>query len=201
LGGFLWLLGTTGAALATGVFADAWELRSGHAALLIGAVVTLIGADLWRNTEMPIQLVTFVGGLGIMLGGVLDATRWDVWLAGLIVWPIAVGWCLVARRDVIHPRLLAIVTGFAAAMMASAMLSDLDEHLGPAAAVGTAALMVVFALTEHSNMLLAAGILGFIVAVQALLATTFTGVASSGIVTVVGLTVVVVTIVRTRRVS
>ena len=198
LGSLLWVVGTAGVALGVGVAAHEAGADAGVTACTIGVVVAAIGLGLWRNLDRPLQLLTTAMGIGITIGGLIEVADLRPWQVGVAVWLVAAAVFGVAIRGSLHPRLFVLMAGAAGAMLAAAMLSDLDEHLGPAVAAATAAAVVVFALWDDSLPMLVAGVIGFLIAVQALLATTFTGVASSGVVTLVGLAVVVVALVRAR---
>ena len=198
LGSLLWVVGTAGAALGIGVAAHEAGADTGVAACAIGVAVAAIGLGLWRNLDRPLQLLTTAVGIGTTIGGLIEVGNLPPWRVGIAVWLLAASFFGVATRGSLRPRLFALMTGAAGAMLAAAMLGDLDERLGPAVAAGTAAAVVVFALWDDSLPMLVAGVIGFLIAVQALLATTFTGVASSGVVTLFGLAVVVVALVRAR---
>jgi hypothetical protein len=199
LGSLLWVVGTAGVALGVGVAVHEAGADAGVAACAIGAVVAAIGLGLWRNLDRPLQLLTTAVGIGIAVGGLIEVANLPPWRVGIALWLVATAVFGAAASGFLRPRLFALMTGAAGAMLAAAMLGDLDEHLGPALAAGTAAAVVVFALWDDSLPMLVAGVIGFLIAVQALLATTFTGAASSGVVTLVGLAVVVVALVRARR--
>lgn len=198
LGSLLWVLGVAGAALAVGISLDEFGVDGPAISISVGIVVAAIGLDLWRNLERPLQLLTVFAGLGAVLGGVIEQFDVRPWAAGVVTLIAATSFFAVSAAGRVRPRLVALAASSVSAMLAAAMLGDLDRHLGPAAAAVTAAAIIVFALVDRSMPMLVIGVLGFLIAVQALLATTFTGVASSGAVTVVGLAIVIVIVVRAR---
>ena len=198
LGSLLWVVGVAGVALAIGVLLDGLDADAGTAALVIGVVVAVLGVELWRNEDRPLQLLTTAVGVGVASGGVVDVSNVPVWRAAFVVWPVAAVWFWAAATGRLRPRLVGLAAGFAGAMIGAAMLGDLDAHAGPAAATLTAAAVVVFALADHSQPVLVIGVIGFLVAVQTLLASTFTSVISSGLVTLIGLAIVVAVVLRAR---
>jgi len=199
LGSFLWVIGTGGVALGIGAVLAEFDPEPGAAALMVGLPVLALGAMLWRNLDRPLQMLTTAVGLGVTIGGVIEISDLRVWVGGIVVWALSVVTAVGAASGAIRPRLVALLTAAVGAMFGAMMLGELDEHLGPAAATVTAAGVVVFALVDRSIPVLVVGVLGFLFATEALLATTFTGQASSLIVTVVGLAVVVVAVVRSVR--
>ncbi len=86
LGGFLWVIGTGGVALAVGGVVD--EIDPVDAAwfpFTIGIAVLAIGTGLWRNLERPLQLLT--AGVGVILagGGLVALTDLSMWIVAPIV--------------------------------------------------------------------------------------------------------------------
>lgn len=199
LGGFLRVLGTAGTAGFVAISLHELDVQANIVAVFVGIVVVLLGASLWRNLDRPLQLISVVVGAGVALGGFMDLTGWPVWSAGTVVWTAGAALFVVAALGVIHPRVVGELTGYVVAMIGASMLSDLDEQLGPAVAAVTAAIVIATGLRWGSRPLLIAGVIGALFAVQALLQTTFTSIASAGIVTLIGLAIVAVVIVRARR--
>jgi hypothetical protein len=198
LGSLLWVVGAAGVALGVGVVVHDAGVDAGVAACSVGVAITAIGLGLWRNLDRPLQLLTTAVGIGTVTGGLIEVANLPPWRVGIAVWLLSAALFGAGARGALHPRLFVLMTGAAGAMLAAAMLGDLDEHLGPAVAAATAASVVVFALWDDSLPILVVGVIGFLIAIQALLATTFTGAASSGVVTLVGLAVVVVALARAR---
>lgn len=199
LGTFLWAVGTAGLGLGVGVVLHEADVGADVAAIVIGGVVWLVSVTLWRNDrERGLQLLTTVTGAAIAAVGVWNVAEIPVWRGGVVVWGVALLFGVAAAVGRVRPRLFGLAAAGIVAMLGAAMLSDLDEHLGPAMAAVTAAIVVVFALVDRSMPLLVLGIVGFLIATQALLATTFTGLLGSSIVTLLGLAIVVVIIVRAR---
>ncbi|MDJ0768903.1 MAG: DUF2157 domain-containing protein [Ilumatobacter sp.] len=190
LSSFLWVVGTIGVAFGLGVALESIGTDPAFATIAVGAVVALIGLDLWRNRDLPLQLLTMVAGLGIVVGGAVEATATSAWQAGIAVWLLSLALAVFAREGMIVPRCTAMVAGAVSAMLGAGMLVDLDEQLGPAVAAVTAAAVVLIALQDHAVAVLVAGVLGFLVATQALLATTFTGAGAAALVAGVGLVTV-----------
>ena len=199
LGSFLWMIGTGGVAMAIGVaMAEVDPREEGWAAVAIGVPVMAIGLVLWRNLDRPLQLLTLAAGFGVTFGGLGDVTDIEAWVAGSALIVIGALLALSAGLGWLTPRLVALVTGAFGAFVGGFMLGDLNEHLGPAAALSVAMAVVAFALAERIVPVLAMGVLGALIATQALLMTTFDGAIASLIVTVIGLAIVVAVIARTR---
>jgi hypothetical protein len=198
LGTFLWVVGTAGVGLAVGVVFDEADARAEVTGIGVGVAVLAMSVGLWRNLDRPLQLVTAVIGAGIAAVALRELTGIAAWWAGIVVWLVAVAFGAATAMDRIRPRLVGLAAASVVAMLGAAMLSDLDEHVGPAVAALTAAGVVAYALVDRSMPLLVVGIIGFLIATQALIATTFTGLAGSTVVTVLGLVVVVVIVVRAR---
>ncbi|NNE11016.1 MAG: DUF2157 domain-containing protein [Ilumatobacter sp.] len=197
--GVMWVLGTGGGGLALGVVLHEGAVDAGVIALAIGTLVLVLGLALWRNLDRPLQMVTAMVGVGIGVGGLIDLTGEVVWPFGIAAWIVAATAFALAHVGRLRPRVPVLAASGVGALLASGMLSDLDEQLGAAVAAVTAVVIIVFGLVDHTTTVLVVGVVGFVVATQALLATTFTGVAASGIVTLVGLVIVIVAVVRSVR--
>lgn len=200
LGGFLWLVGAGGAALATGVLADAAGTDDAALfALYIGAVTAALGAALWRNLERPFQFLTTVVGLtaaGSGLAAVLDAPDWTV---AVVVWPFGIAVLAAALLDGLHPSPLVAMAGGIASMASVISLVEIAEEPAFLFGLATAALVTVAGLATHTVPVVAAGVVGFLQFLQATLATMFSGPLASVLVLLLGLALVVSVIVRVMR--
>lgn len=200
LGGFLWLVGSGGAALTTGVSVHEAGVETPELiAMPIGAAVLLVGAVLWRNRERPLQLLTTVVGLVVL--AVSSASYFDLrpWIGGLVLWGAALGAGVLAARGQVHPQLFALMVAALGPLVASAMFSDLSEHLAATVGLATAAGIVVAALALHRTPVLVVGVVGMLVALQALFALYLSGPLASAAVAVAGLVAVAFVLARTTR--
>jgi hypothetical protein len=200
LGSFLWVIGTGGMAMAVGVAMSEVDPRDAAWTLLaVGAPVLVVGLALWRNRDRPLQLLTFAAGVGMTLGAVGDLTDTEPWVGGAALVVLGTLFALVAGFHRLTPRLVALVTGAFGAYVGGFLLGELNDHLGPAAAVVVAMAVVTFALAERTMPVLAIGVVGALIATWEILRTTFDGVMASTIVTLIGLAIVILVIERARR--
>jgi hypothetical protein len=199
LGSFLWAVATGGVAMAAAVVMDEVDPRDeGWIPLAIGLPVLLVGLALWRNRDRPLQLLSVAVGAGITLAGIGELTDVEPWYGGILLLAVGAAFAVAAALRFLQPRLLALVVGALGAFIGGFMLGDLNEHLGPAVALLAAVSVVLFALRDRLVPLLVIGVIGSLIATQALLATTFTGPIASMIVSLIGLAIVVAVILRAR---
>lgn len=203
LGGFLWALAAGGVGMTAAVFADeaGLEARSGDGSLLlaVGIPVLVTGLALWRNLDRPLQLLTAAVGAGLVVGGIGQFLELTSTQGAVVVWVLGVAFGVVALVGNVVPRTFALVIGSFVAWMGSMMLMEWNERWAPAFAAATAAVTVIVGSRERLVPVLAVGVLTFLFAVQMALQTTFSGAGSSMIVAVIGLAIVVIALVRTRR--
>ena len=111
LSGFLRLLGTAGAAMATAAAVGS-HTRHGLPLLLVGVVVLALSAALWRNLDRPLQFLSTLLGLALTLGGLgtvarLHATSTEV---ALVVWLLSLAVGLMSLQ-MLRPAPTALVVG------------------------------------------------------------------------------------------
>ena len=200
LASFMWLIGTGGAALATGTLVDragfddpAWNV------VLIGIPVLALGAALWRNLDRPLQVLTTAIGAGLVLGGTGALLAVPPWLGGILVWSIAVTTAAAAIAQLLRPELYVLGVAAIAAMVGAMMLVDTRETLGMAAATATAAGIVAVGLARRRTPILVIGVLAFLQSLQGLLMITLNTAVAALVVAIAGITVVVVVIARSTR--
>ena len=200
LASFMWLIGTGGVTLATGVMVDtadfdepAWNV------VIIGLPVLAIGAALWRNLDRPLQVLTTAVGAGLTLGGIGNLVGIPPWIGGVLVWSaaIVVGGLAIGQR--LRPELYVLGVAAIAAMIGATMLADVSELSASIAATITAAGIVAVGLTRHLTPILVIGVIAFLQALQGLLMTTLNGALAAAIVAVAGLAVVIVVIARSTK--
>jgi hypothetical protein len=116
LGGFLRLVGTVGAAMATAVIVGpVADSHHGLKLLYVGVVVLAVSASLWRNLDRSLQFMSTILGLVLTLSALgtvahLDATSTEV---ALFVWllAMAVGLMSLQMLRPAHTALLVAILG------------------------------------------------------------------------------------------
>lgn len=200
LGAFLWVIGTGGAALLAGGVVD--ELDPADEAwfpVVIGLVVLLIGAGLWRNLDRPLQLATTALGTALVGGGIVSMTDVSAWVASPVLWSASLGAGWLAATERLRPRLVALAIAAVGLMGASFSLMEASERTGAIAAVASATLIVTYALTERSWPLVGLGVLAFFVAITTLMSTVVQSTAGRLVAVALGLAVVAAVAVRAQR--
>jgi hypothetical protein len=162
----------------------------------VGLAVLAVSVLLWRNQDRPLQLLTAATGFGVTLGAAAALVDSPMWVGSLVL--IILGSALAggAAMHRIRPRMVAVGIGAVAAYVGAFMLSETSERLGSAMALLVAIALVSFALRDQMIPVLVIGVLGALIATQALLATTITGAASALVVTALGLVIVIAAIAR-----
>jgi hypothetical protein len=130
LSGFLRLLGTVGAAMATAAaVGPAAAHHRGLALLYVGSVVLVLSALLWRNLDRPLQFLSTLLGIALALGGFgtvvrLHATPTEV---ALFVWLFAL-MVAVMSLEMLRPARAALVVGVLGSFVGAFALS-FPNHL------------------------------------------------------------------------
>jgi hypothetical protein len=202
LGRFLWTIGTGGVALFSfTVMSEIDPDEEAWIAVGVGVAVLTVSGLLWRNKDRPLQLLTAAVGFGVTLGALSALVDAPMWSASLVL--LVLGSALAAGAAVhrIRPDMIAIAVGAIAAYVGAFMLSETNERLGSATALVVAIVVVAYALRVQMIPILVLGVLGSLIATQALLATTITGAASALVVTTLGLVIVIAAIARGVRSS
>lgn len=200
LASFMWLIGTGGVALATGVVVDTAGFdQPGWNVLIIGLPILTIGATLWRNLDRPLQVLTTAIGAGLVLGGVGNLIGTPPWIGGILVWLTALTVGALAITQRLRPELYVLAVAAVAAMIGAVMLVDASELAASIAATVTAAGIVAVGLARHLVPILVIGVIAFLQALQGLLTTTLNGALAAAVVAVGGLAVVIVVIARSTR--
>jgi hypothetical protein len=113
LSGFLRLVGTAGAAMATAVsVGPAAQSHHGLTLLCVGFAVLVLSGSLWRNLDRSLQFLSTILGLALTLSAVgtvahLHATSSEV---ALIVWLLAVAVGLMSLQ-MLRPAATGLVVG------------------------------------------------------------------------------------------
>ena len=200
LASFMWLIGTGGVALATGVLVDTAAFdEPGWNVLIVGLPVFAIGTALWRNLDRPLQVLTTAVGAGLALGGIGALLSTPPWIGGILVWlaAIAVGTLAIIQR--LRPELYVLAVAAITAMIGAVMLADVSELTAAIAATITASGIVAVGLARHLVPILVIGVIAFLQGLQGLLAMTLSGVPAAAVVAVAGIAVVIVVIARSTR--
>jgi len=200
LASFMWLIGTGGVALSLGAVVDAAAFdEPGWNLLIIGLPVCALGAALWRNRDRPLQILTTAVGAGLALGGVGSLLDTPPWIAGIVVWTVAVTIGALAVAQVLRPEMYVLAVASVAAMIGATMLVDISELTASIVATITAGGIVAVGLTRRFVPILVIGVLAFLQALQGLLMTTLSGPLAASVVAITGLVVVIIVIARSTR--
>jgi hypothetical protein len=199
LGMFLWALGSAGVALGSALTVDAMgPTEEGWIALAVSVPLLVSGLVLWRNLNRPLQMVTWIAGVGTCLGGLGALLGVAPWMIGCIGWAMAAGWWIVTVKLAVRPLVVARCLGSVAGILSAFMLIELDERLGAIVATLTGGIVIALALWTGMIPVLVLGGLGTIMAVQTLVQTTLRG-AGAGAALVLGGLLTVGTIVMRLR--
>jgi hypothetical protein len=131
LSGFLRLIGTAGAATATGVLVGPDAVgHHGLSALFVGVVVLALSALLWRNQDRPLQFLSTLLGAAVTLGALdtvahLHPTSSEV---ALFLWFAAVAVGLMSLQ-MLRPARTGIVVAELGSFVGAVALS-FPNHLG-----------------------------------------------------------------------
>jgi len=200
LASFMWLIGTGGVALTTGVLVDTAGFdEPGWNVLIVGLPVVAIGAALWRNLDRPLQVLTTAVGAGLTLGGIGALLSTPPWIGGILVWLTAVVVGALAITQRLRPELYVLAVAAIAAMIGALMLVEVSELAASIAATITAAGIVAVGLARHLVPILVVGVIAFLQSLQGLLITTLNGALAAAVVAIAGLVVVTVVVVRSTR--
>jgi hypothetical protein len=200
LGSFLWAVGTGGIAIAMAAVMQEIEPEDeAVTAIAIGIPIMAVSLGLWRNLDRPLQVVAAAIGFAVTTFGLVELADVSPWVAGVVFLAFGAAVAIGAISDLVKPRLVALGVGSFGAYIGGFMLGDLNEHVGPAVALLVAIAATAFALRDRLIPLLVAGVVGALIATQALLATTFSGAVAALVVTLLGIVIVGVTIARTVR--
>lgn len=191
LGTFLWAVGTGGIAMLVVVTGDRVLDDPGWVLVATGAAVLVLGVGLWRNLERPLQFLTAGVGAVLVLAGIGELVEIPILVGSIVLMAVGGVLALGAGLGWLVPRDLVTAAGAASAFIGAMSLSEIDERVGPFVALAVAALLVAHALVARRTPLLVIGVIGTLIATQAVLMTTFSGALASMIVSLIGLAVVV----------
>lgn len=191
LGTFLWAIGTGGAAMLVAVTGDRLVDDAGWVLVAVGLTVLSIGVGLWHNRERPLQFLTAAVGAVLVLSGIGELVEIPTLVGSIVLMAAGGVLALGAGLGWLVPRDLVTAVGAVGAFVGAMSLSEIDDHIGPFVALAVAALLVVHALVARRVPLLVIGVIGTLIATQAVLMTTFSGALASMIVSMIGLAVVV----------
>ena len=200
VGGFLTAVGLGGLAFTIGLVVDRLDPRADEVVVIVsGLFVIAAGLVAWRNRPRPLELLVVLAAflfVAMATASWLDVGIWTAGAAAVIMGSaVAIG----GGAGIVHPNQVAIAGGAFLAYVGTFTLSEVNEHLGPAAALVVALAVVVHATRTDTVPLLVLGVLGALLATEAVLATTFDGALAASLVALVGLAIVVTVLVRAGR--
>ncbi len=200
LGWFLWVVGTGGVAMGVAVIVNELDPHDGAwYPVTIGLALFVIGLGLWRNMDRPLQLLTAGAGLLAAAGGVDELIGLSAWAAAPSAWVVSAAFGVLAARGHVRPRLTALVVGACGIMIGSFLFAEESERFSAIVAVLSAAMIVAFALHTRSWLLVAIGLLSFLIATISLMQTVLHGTGARLLAVLVGLVVVTYVAVRAQR--
>jgi hypothetical protein len=200
LGMLLWVLGSAGTALGSALVVDAIGPGvEGRIALAAGLPLLITGLVLWRNLDRPLQMLTWMSGMGASVGGLGALLGLASWVIGCIGWMLAAGWWILTLRVSVRPLIVARCLASVAALLSAFMLMEFDERVGALAATLTGAVIIGLALWTRMIPVLIMGALGTLLAAQTLVQTTLRGAGTGAVLVLGGLLMVVTIVLRLQR--
>lgn len=200
LGWFLWVVGAGGLGIAAAVITNAIDPRDGAwYSVAIGLPLVVVGVGLWRNLDRPLQLLTGAVGVLVASAGLKELTGLSPWVAASTLWAVSLAFGLLAARDVVRPRLTALVIAAAGLMIGSILVAPENERFSAIAAVLSAALIVAYALHDRSWPLVGIGLFAFLVSTVTLMQTVLHSMGARLVAVLVGLAVVAYVAMRAQR--
>lgn len=145
----LWAGGVAATAGFLGVFSvDVLDRPNYHMLVIIGPATAVVAAVLWRLRPTWLQQLALFAALMIAADGTaLElSSRGSPW-GGAAMWALGTVWAVVAYADRLQPRLTGVAFGALGAVVGSLVM---DNDLGIALGLATAAAMVALALWERS---------------------------------------------------
>ena len=168
LGWLFWLLGTGGLAMTSAVAIDrVGGQRASWTMSVTGLVIVIVSVGLWRNLERPLQFLSAVVGVVVMVAGVVQfAHREPSTLAiGLFAWTTGVVVGALALKY-LRPALVAMLVGQGAAFMGSmAMIASEGRIAGFVCGLSVAIAGVSVGLKKQEAPVVSLGVISFFVLV------------------------------------
>ena len=199
LASFLWLCGTAGSAMVTAVLVDRLDHgRAWPTVLTVGAVVAAVSLGLWRNRERPLQFVSAVAGVVMVVAGALNGTGWAVHpvAAGTVVWAASVA-LAVGGATVLRPGVVAVVLAQLGATF-GALLVTPDQHaLGLTLGLVAGAAGLGYGVGRREPPVVVVGVLAFFSMTVRLLGLYLRGPAAALVSVLLGVALVSVALWRT----
>ena len=200
LAGFLTAVGLAGVAFAVGVTVDRLGNVSDELIVIVsGLAVMAAGSAVWRNRARPLEFSAVVGAGVAVTFATASLLDLDVWVAGAALVLFGALVAVTAAFGVIRPSELGVVAGAVVAYIGAFTWSDIDERLGAVVALVVALMLVALATRRDDPPPLVLGVVGALIATQAVLATTFDGALAAAIVALCGIVLVVGVIARSMR--
>ncbi len=200
LAGFLSTVGLAGVAFAVGLIVERLGEVSDEVIVIVpGLAVMAAGGSVWRNRARPLEFSVVVGAGVAVAFATASLLGLDVWVAGVVLVLLGAVVAVAAAFGAIRPSELGVAAGAVVAYAGAFTWSDIDERLGAVAALVVALTLVAFATRRDEPPPLVLGVVGALIATQAVLATTFDGVLAAAVVALCGMVLVVGVIVRSTR--
>ncbi len=200
LAGFLSLVGLAGVAVTVGLLVDRTGEASEEVLVIVpGLGVVVVGCGLWRNRSRPVEFLSVVVAAVAVTFATTSLLDLSVWVGGaaLVVWGALLA--LASGFDMVRPSDLGVAAGAIVAYIGAISWSDIDERLGPVTALIVALALVGVAVRRDEPAPLVLGVVGALIAIQAVLATTFDGALAAAVVALCGIVLVVGVIARSAR--
>jgi hypothetical protein len=168
LGWLFWLLGTGGLAMTIAVATDrVGGQRASWTMSVTGFAVVIVSVVLWRNLERPLQFLSAVLGVVVMVAGVVQFTHREpsALAIGLFAWTAGVVLGALALKNV-RPALVAMLVGQGAAFMGSmAMIASEGRIAGFICGLSVAIAGVSIGLKKQEAPVVTLGVISFFVLV------------------------------------
>lgn len=168
LGWLFWLLGTGGLAMTIAVATDRiGGQRASWTMSVTGFAVVIVSVGLWRNLERPLQFLSAVAGVVVMVAGVVQFAHHEpsALAIGIFAWTTGVALGALALKFV-QPALVAMLVGQGAAFMGSmAMIASQGRIAGFVCGLSVAIAGVSIGLKKREAPVVSLGVISFFVLV------------------------------------
>ncbi|MDE3064054.1 MAG: DUF2157 domain-containing protein [Acidobacteriota bacterium] len=163
LGWFFWLCGTGGVAMFTAVLVDRLSSHSAGGTMVVtGVAVLAVSVGLWRNLDRPLQFLSGVAGLTVVVAGVGNLTNWHVspsvagaslWCAGLVLGYLSI--------RLLHPSVMVTLVAQGAVFTGAMAMATDNRGIGMVLGAITAAGGVAFGEWRHEPPVVVVGVVSF----------------------------------------
>lgn len=200
IGGFLTVVGLAGVAFAVGLVVDrVGDVSEEMVVIVPGLAVVAAGGAVWRNRSRPLEFLSIVAASVAVTFATVSLLDLSVWVGGAALLVFGTLLAVASALGVARPSEFGVVVGAIVAYAGAFAWSDVDERLGAMVALAVALTLVAFATRRDEPLALVFGVVGALIATQAVLATTFDGALAAAVVALLGVVLVVGVIVRSIR--